>query len=245
VTFCGGEPLLVREIASYARSFTACHKRTVLNTNGLLLRRLFAKSASHEHFPFDVVGISIDGSTEGVHRAMRGPRANLAEVLAAAAFVSALTRASLKVATVVSTVNRTDITNLAAMVRDHIKPDVWRLYQYSSRGLVNRGQHRHTLGAEEFAALVRNAAEIAHPVKVIPSSEEANAGCLIVNTRGDVLRPFRDGYQVLGNCLQQPIDAIFEESSAFVAMVAHNKRWLAALPWPARPGMPEANERSG
>ncbi|MGD0553669.1 MAG: radical SAM protein [Streptosporangiaceae bacterium] len=225
VTFCGGEPLLVRELPEYARFLTTKHKRVVLNTNGLLLRRQFTR----RDFPFDVVGLSIEGSTEDVHRAMRGAKANLPEVLAAAAFVSALPGVSLKVATVVSAVNKADLENLATMVRERIKPDVWRLYQYSSRGPVNKGQARHRLNAEEFALLAESTAKAAHPVKVVPSSEDANVGCLIVDMRGDVLQPVADGYRILGNCLRQPIDEIFQSSSDFVSMVVQNKRWLSVL----------------
>ncbi len=226
VTFCGGEPLLVRELPEYARFLTANHKRVVLNTNGLLLRRQFTR----KDFPFNVVGLSIEGSTEDVHQAMRGPKADLAEVLAAAAFVSALPGVSLKVATVVSAVNQADLGDLATIVRDRIKPDVWRLYQYSSRGPVNKGQVRHRLDAEEFALLAESTARAAHPVMVVPSSEDANVGCLIVDMGGDVLQPVADGYRILGNCLRRPIDEIFQSAAEFATMVAHNKRWLSVLP---------------
>src|ERR1700730_11978871 len=39
VTFCGGEPLLVRKVDQYAASLSARGKYTVLNTNGSLLRK--------------------------------------------------------------------------------------------------------------------------------------------------------------------------------------------------------------
>src|SRR5271166_932714 len=78
VTFCGGEPLLVRDIGSYAKEFTGNGKPTVLNTNGSLLRRRLDQGLE---FAFTAVGVSIDGSTEAVHRAMRGAKADLGEVL--------------------------------------------------------------------------------------------------------------------------------------------------------------------
>ena len=69
VTFCGGEPLLVREIDRYAKELADKGKRTVLNTNGSLLRKRLGQGLE---LAFAVVGLSIDGSTEAVHRAMRG-----------------------------------------------------------------------------------------------------------------------------------------------------------------------------
>jgi len=226
VTFCGGEPLLVREVADYAGHLASAGKRTILNSNGLLLRKRFEESAD---FPFSVVGLSIEGSSDKVHRDMRGAKADLAEVLAAAAFVSTMPDVSLKVATVVSAVNRDDLGNLAELIRDEIKPTVWRLYQYSSRGAINHGQHRHRLEDHEFKELTEKAIELAHPVPVVPSDENATAGCLIIDPRGDVLQPVDDGYQTLGNCLHQPIDDIWSGAS-FSDTVQDNKRWLAVLP---------------
>jgi MoaA/NifB/PqqE/SkfB family radical SAM enzyme len=231
VTLCGGEPLLVQRIADYAQELAACQKCVVLNTNGLLLRRLFETTTKRpEDFPFDVVGLSIEGPNEEVHQAMRGTKAKLAEVLAAADFVSTSTRASLKVATVVSAVNKAYLEELAELVRDEIKPDVWRLYQYSSR--ANQGQGRHQLSSADFEYLAETAVKKADPVKVIPSSEDTNVGCLIVDARGDVLQPVHDGYQTLGNCLRQPIDEIWQSAPMFSGMVEHNKRWLSVLPMP-------------
>lgn len=226
VTFCGGEPLLVREVADYARRLVTAGKRTILNTNGLLVRKRFTEAAV---FPFNVVGLSIEGSSEAVHRDMRGARASLAEVLASAAFVSALPGVSLKVATVVSAVNSHDLENLAELVRDTIKPDIWRLYEYSSRGPVNHGQDRHRLTGHEFRYLAEKAAKLALPVPVVPSDESETAGCLIVDPRGDVLQPVSDGYRTLGNCLRQPIDEIWAAAS-FSATVQDNKRWLSVIP---------------
>jgi MoaA/NifB/PqqE/SkfB family radical SAM enzyme len=227
VTFCGGEPLLVREIDHYARRLSRGGKRVILNTNGLLLRRHYGDASG---FPFHVVGLSIDGSTADVHRAMRGARADLTEVLAAATLVSSLPDVSLKVATVVSAVNRTDLENLARLIRDTIKPAVWRLYEYSSRGPVNHGQDRHRLPEGEFACLAEKAAKLACPVAVMSSDECLTAGCLIVDPQGDVLQPVSDGYQALGNCLRERIDDIWPAASSFAATVTENKRWLSALP---------------
>ena len=85
VTFCGGEPLLVRKIDQYAASLSTYGKYTVLNTNGLLLRKRLSQGFQ---MAFDVVGISIDGSTQAIHRAMRGPNADLDEALSAAEAIS-------------------------------------------------------------------------------------------------------------------------------------------------------------
>jgi MoaA/NifB/PqqE/SkfB family radical SAM enzyme len=225
VTFCGGEPLLVKEIDDFAATLAAAGKRTVLNTNGKLLRRRLGHGLK---LTFDVVGISIDGSTPDVHREMRGPRADLAEALRAAMLVAQQPGTCLKLATVVSSVNRDDLRNLAALVRD-LRPDVWRLYQYSVRGQRDSGQRRHALPESEFRRLAETAAARAAPVTVVASSQALTAGCLIVDPEGTALQPTDTGYIRHGNCLTEPLNEIWARNPAR-ATVAANKRWLSILP---------------
>jgi MoaA/NifB/PqqE/SkfB family radical SAM enzyme len=224
VTFCGGEPLVVRDIGRYARRLVESGKRTVLNTNGSLLRKRLEHGLD---LAFDAVGFSIDGSTELVHRAMRGEKAELGETLRGAEFVADRPEIRLKIGTVVSAVNRDDLPSLAALVA-RLKPDIWRLYQYSARGVQNSGQRRHRLSADDFHGLAEAAARQAAPVPTAPSSESQTAGCLIVDPNGNVLQPTQVGYITHGNCLQEPIDDIWARIPAPVSII-ENKRWLSVL----------------
>jgi MoaA/NifB/PqqE/SkfB family radical SAM enzyme len=224
VTFCGGEPLLVRQIGKYAATIADTGKQSVLNTNGLLLRRRLDQGLE---LPFSAVGLSIDGSTEAVHGAMRGPKADLGEVLRAAEIVTQAPRTSLKLATVVSAVNQHDLPSLARLV-NRLNPAIWRLYQYSSRGVQNVGQQRHLLTEAEFGGLAKAAAAVAAPVPAAPSSEQQTAGCLIVDPAGDVLQPVGATYVRRGNCLEEPLDKIWGKIPATDTIIA-NKRWLSVL----------------
>jgi MoaA/NifB/PqqE/SkfB family radical SAM enzyme len=225
VTFCGGEPLLLKRVGEWAGALRQLGKRTVLNTNGELLRR--RQSQGFELGNFDLVGISLEGSTREVHRAMRGEKADFDEVIAAARLVAAEPGISLKLGTVVSGVNREDLPALARTVRD-LAPDVWRLYQYSGRGDQNTGQRRHWLPDGEFERLAQEVAALAAPVPTAPSTEAETEGCLIVDPAGNVLQPGGDSYFRLGNCLAQPLDAIWAEM-AERATIIRNKRWLSVL----------------
>ena len=224
ITFCGGEPLLVRDVGKYARRLVNSGKRTVLNTNGLLLRR---RAGQGLDLAFSAVGLSIDGSAEAVHQDMRGVKADLGEVVRAAELVTSTPGMSLKLATVVSAVNRHDLPALAALVR-RLNPHVWRLYQYSSRGDQNRGQQRHALPEAQFHCLAEMAAKLAAPVPTAPSAEDLTAGCLIVDPAGNVLQPDGTGYVSRGNCLDEPIDEIWARMT--VDTIIANKRWLTVLP---------------
>ena len=225
VTFCGGEPLLIRKIDQYAATLAQRNKSAVLNTNGQLLRRRLDQGFRLASFA--MAGISIEGSTPGVHRAMRGKEADLDEVIEAARLVTKEPGVALKLATVVSSVNRDNLAALATTVRD-LAPDIWRLYQYSSRGEVNVGQQRHWLSAEEFQRLVQSAAELAAPVPTAPSTEAETEGCLIVDPDGNVLSPAGAEYVRHGNCLKEPLDDIWARIPARSTVIS-NKRWLSVL----------------
>ncbi len=224
VTFCGGEPLLVRKVDEYAASLSTYGKYTVLNTNGSLLRKRLSQGFQ---LVFDVVGISIDGSTQAIHSAMRGPNADLGEALSAAEVVSQAVGTRLKLATVVSDVNRNDLPSLAKIVHE-LQPDIWRLYQYSSRGAQNTGQQRHSMSAEEFEELAAYVAMLASPVPIACSPETQTAGCLIVDPDGNVLQPSGAGYEHRGNCLTEPLEDIWAKIPTR-SVILSNKQWLSTL----------------
>jgi MoaA/NifB/PqqE/SkfB family radical SAM enzyme len=225
VTFCGGEPLLLKKVDEWAAILRQHGKSTVLNTNGELLRRRLAQGFKLGNF--DLVGISIEGSTPEVHSAMRGDKANLGEVIEAARLVAAEPGVGLKLGTVVSGVNRENLPALARTVRD-LSPDVWRLYEYSSRGDQNTGQQRHWLPDGEFQRLAAEVAALAAPVPTAPSTEAETEGCLIVDPAGNVLQPGGGGYFRLGNCLTEPLDDIWAEMVTRASII-RNKHWLSVL----------------
>ena len=225
VTFCGGEPLLIKKIDQYAATLRELGKSTVLNTNGHLVRTRLEQGLSLASFT--MVGISVEGTAPAVHRAMRGKNADLYEVMDAIRLVRKESGVGLKLATVVSGVNRDNLLELARTVRD-LAPDVWRLYQYSSRGDQNFGQRRHHLPEDEFQRLTEAAMALAAPVPTAPSTETDSTGCLIVDPAGNVLQPACAGYVRHGNCLEESLDDIWAEMPARSAIMS-NKRWLTVL----------------
>ena len=148
-------------------------------------------------------------------------------MLEAARLVAKEPGVRLKLATVVSRVNQENLPDLARTVRD-LAPDVWRLYQYSSRGEQNFGQQRHALTDHEFRRLVWEAANLAAPVPTAPSTEAETEGCLIVDPAGNALQPAGADYLCRGNCLEEPLDHIWAELPTRLTII-NNKRWLSVL----------------
>jgi MoaA/NifB/PqqE/SkfB family radical SAM enzyme len=231
VTFCGGEPLLVKEVGQYAARMQRAGKQTVLNTNGQLLRRRLDEGMP---LAFDIVGLSLDGSSEQTHREMRGDRADFHAVLDAANIVSSL-GTTLKMATVVSSVNRDDIAAMAELVT-RIKPDIWRLYQYAPIGAYNRGRSRHEIPETDFLQIAEAVKAVVAPIPVFASTASTQGpGCLIVSMDGTVLHAGPDEDIIHGNCLDRPLDTIWKEieSSRPGEVIVRNKGWHDLVLHPA------------
>jgi MoaA/NifB/PqqE/SkfB family radical SAM enzyme len=225
VTFCGGEPLLVRNLAEYAKAQQGSGKNVVLNTNGELVRRRFRRWPEQ---PFNVVGISIDGPDEVTHRRMRGSNADFQETVKAARWLrDENSTAKRKIGTVLSAVNVSQVDGLAKLVRE-LAPNVWRIYQYSTWGPQNYGRARHDLSDSDFADAVERATEAAAPVPVKYSTTRTTGGCLIVDPDGRVLRQHADSYEAIGSCLDERLEDIWRRAPQ-QSVVRVNKFWLRSV----------------
>ena len=226
VTFCGGEPLLLRKIGEYAATLRQCGKSTVLNTNGELLRRRLDQGLRLADFA--LVGISVEGSTPDVHHAMRGDKADLDEVMEAARLVTKEPGVSLKLATVVSRV-KTGTT-----CRNWPGPSVTSPRTSGGFTSTTAGVTR-TPGSSGIRSQTRSSGAWSgrprpwpHRYLVAPSTEAETEGCLIVDPAGNVLQPVGDRYLRRGNCLEEPLDQIWAEIPARSTII-NNKRWLSVL----------------
>lgn len=225
VTFCGGEPLVVGDdVWTYSRAFREAGKKTILNTNGELLEGSLKRDSQRslsDHF--DVVGISMDAADPDVHRDMRGKRATLERAMKAVSLVQE-SGVQLKIATVVSNVNKDHIAAMARVISETIRPSVWRLYQYSSRGEYNRGVDRHAIPTNVFESVAQEAMTIASSVNVA-ASESDTANCFIVSQEAKILLPVGDTYEVLGDVRHNSIDSLWRQDPLAHEVVAY-KKWL-------------------
>ena len=209
-------PLVVRRLA-------AAGKQVILNTNGELLSRDCARALGIG-VSIQVVGVSIDGGQASVHRRMRGPRADLRKCIDAATIArSCGTR--LKVASVFSSVNLDGIPQLARLV-DALAPDVWRIYQYTQRGVGASRSSHYELEAEGFGNALRLAKRLCPTVPIRSSTSDQMDGCFIVSHTGHVLQPKGLSYSNLGSCLHKPIDAIWHDRWTRRLETTLNKKWI-------------------
>lgn len=244
VSFCGGEPMIVRQVNDYAQQLRNHGMRTILNTNGELLLRLLNSTKSS--LPYDVIGISLDGGTGDTHRNMRGTRARFIHAVASARIIrTRQPETKLKIGTVVSKVNAHTLKEELFPLMLFVRPDVWRLYQYAERGAYNRGIDRHRISTEDFNVIVSELrAELewlglSETMTIAPATATTGAGCMIIDMNGDVMLPSASGYVKRGNCLETDLDEIWEELPERDAVI-QNKQWHSITLPPSAPREPRS-----
>ena len=217
MTFCGGEPLLVARSAN-TRAYSPARETHCPQHQRLAAGEARRPGIQPRAFDRGTVDRRVHARHAPGHaRARRGPD----EALSAADLVVRQPGTRLKIGTVVSAVNSGDLRGLAELIQ-RLQPDVWRLYQYSSRGWQSIGQQRHHLPDEEFLRFAEQAADLVAPVPVAFSTQSQTACCLIIDPAGTVLRPAGSGYEDCGNCLKERLDDIWARSPAVPSSPATN-----------------------
>lgn len=229
VEFCGGEPLLYKDLdwaIAYAKSLGL---RLILRTNGHFVTQHLDSIALN----FDAVGISLDGDAEGNYamRPMKGrgdidPTA-IFETVLQSVFRLREARQDLRIilASVISSRNTHAIARLArVLVRRGAPVDLWKMYQFVSnnyRSVTNRDIF--VIEDKFFEETVGEAAEIiGDRFDVVARYSSATDGsCIVIDTKGDVL----SGSEVLGSVVDDDARHLIRAISAkgIVSKVAENK----------------------
>lgn len=225
VTLCGGEPLVIKELPEIVRRLALSGKQVIINTNGELLTSPMIAALQLGEF-VQIIGISLDGHTHAQHAAMRGKSASFEKSVSAARLVASMRSATLKIGTVVSRVNASDVAQMAALV-DELGASIWRLYQFAPRNGNEHAEARHSVSTSDFFEYVDRASRLARQATVSSSSVDQSRGCFILSHEGSIVEPTTRGHNVVGHVLQGPIDWLWNVPSDRQAHVSINKRWLS------------------
>lgn len=142
ITFGGGDPFqyrFVTDVLPFAKSLDLF---VHVDTHGLSLRQTEEVRALLES-SVDLLGLPIDGSSAVIHDSMRGSPGHFDVVMRRLDWLGEL-RGRLKLNTVISAVNISDIDALAARVAE-IRPARWSIYQYWPLGPAARADVEHRL----------------------------------------------------------------------------------------------------
>jgi len=230
IEFCGGEPLLYKDILWAVDVVRQRGFRLILRTNGFYLARYRSLVASC----FDSVGISLDGDagTNDIMRPVKGvsalaPEAKFQIPLSE---ISALKTINPVIKVILASVaTRVNIDGLKALARilvdQHISLDLWKVYQFLDNNFrAKQNSSEFSLSPTQFNELTQELAiEVngAFPL-ICRKSSEIDGSCLVVNRDGDVLV----GSRCLGNVSEHgPIGlcAKLEESGAEAAILENKQ----------------------
>lgn len=230
IEFCGGEPLLYKDILWAVETVRQRGFRLILRTNGYYLAQHRPLVASC----FDSVGISLDGDagSNDLMRPVKGMsvltpeekfRIPLGEISALKAINPAI---KVLLASVATRVNINGLKSLARILVDQqISLDLWKVYQFLDNNFrARQNSIEFSLSPTQFDKLAQElAVEVngAFPL-ICRKSTEINGSCLVVNRDGDVLV----GSRCLGNVSAHApasLCARLEESGA-EASILENKQ---------------------
>lgn len=202
IEFCGGEPLLYKNLAWAVEKSRQSGFKLILRTNALC-------AAQHRSFiasNFDTVGISLDGDAwfNDVMRPMKLSTLTAEEkfqipLQEISALKSVNPKMQILLASVATKINVDGLRNLASiLVRQQVPLDLWKVHQFVSNNF------RAVINSQEFSleptVFERLSSDLAKEVgRVFPlicrRSNEVDGSCLVVNSDGDVLL----GARKLGN----------------------------------------------
>ena len=221
VLLCGGEPLLIDplEINAYGSMWRESGKKVTINTNGSLLKRYFDRIEAAGQTPeVDRIKISLDGADEQGVKNMRGRNASFRKIEEGVALAKKY-GIEVVLTTMVGGTNMNEVPRIAQEI-ERLQPASWRMLEYSNR---KNTADRHNISRIDFAFFA-NWASKRLGIPVMPSDNDLTAGCFIIDQVGNRQIPRGDTYIQGPNCLEVPINRMWEEDPD-TALVINNKYW--------------------
>ncbi|MEA3095490.1 MAG: hypothetical protein QOJ04_6832 [Caballeronia sp.] len=227
VEFCGGEPLLYRDLDWAVERSRSEGFALILRTNGHLVK----PRASYLAENFAAIGISVDGDAEANDRLrpLKGrrplspedklqlPLSAVLQIKAANPSVKAI------LASVATAQNVQGLRTLAELLVERTLPiDLWKIHQFVAnnfRAIRNESQFR--LANTAFADLERDLLSIVQGSFPISCrrADEVDGSCLVINRDGDVLV----GATRRGNIMRDDIAEIAAGLANASSAISRNK----------------------
>jgi len=209
VVFTGGEPLVRKDIGQLVQFAKYQGMKVTLSTNTLLLQR-----HSDEILPYiDEIGIPIDGSNPEANSKMRlgNPRAFDSSVKALHFVRKHCPTIEITVRTVVSKVNKDEILNIGAFLKDQGNVfDRWKLYQFTPVSIGARHREEHELNTEEFNNIALKAKTNFPQLRIVDYPSDQRVGKYVfIGPEGNIFGVDKDGeYKVVGNLNQSSLSSM-------------------------------------
>lgn len=223
VTLCGGEPFIKKDIEEIIDILSAGKKDVFVSTNG--------------HFPNQLqsvidklsgISISLDASNEILTYQIRGEKVKFDKILQSLLLVSKNQPHKLKITTVVSKKNLTDLENIANLVSMY-RPAVWRLLQFVPRMKGYEYQDEYMIKSDEFINAIETLKSSYSQLNIHSSEIEYIDTCFIVDSFGNILSPANQNYKIVGNCFEDNIDLCWSKYWTEKTIHHSNKIWMQEI----------------
>lgn len=196
----GGEPLLDNNLSKILSKIKSKGMRVLLNTNGTIL-----EGQIDEICPYlDWLALPLDSDDEEVQQVMRpGKYLNAVQLKNLILKIrTSYPGLKIRVGTVVSKINRSQIFGIPEMLSGIYAPDAWKLYEFtpSSYGWINKDTLE--LNQDTFEAIVQKAMEVANSygIKVeVYRRSVRNGSYLFLEPNGDAVAIVDDEEKIIGN----------------------------------------------
>jgi len=196
----GGEPLLIKDIKQILIFAKKEGLKTVLQTNGILLRRKLKSLAPY----IDWISTSLDGFNDKTNAIMRSEK-QFNAIIRALPFIKKY-KIKVKLGTVVTKKNYKNIKDIGDLIKNYVT--VWKLYQFYPRvdTYAYKNKKKFIIGKEKFLEITRRIRKSFPQIFISTHSvnEFNKSPCLLINPDGDVYITERNKDKFIGNLIKDP-----------------------------------------
>jgi organic radical activating enzyme len=238
--FAGGEPLIRKETPEFIKYAKRMGLIVYLSTNGSFVSKRYPEFFQH----IDVLGLPLDGSSTEMNTQM-GRReycmGNTLELLRM--FKKNKPPHKVKIGTVLSRVNVSDLENIAALLfenPDIRPPDIWRIYQFEEIGRGIIGAESHKIDDDQFIEATERVQRLYPGSGIFPRSNETHINAYFFVTPDGMIQVVNEHSHVsIGDLLtldQNGVNMLIENYQETVQNVNNNRAWLynTDIPKPAQ-----------
>ncbi len=188
IVITGGEPTLVRELPMILAAAKSLQLKTVLSTNGLLMKNRLDEIAPH----LDWIGIPLDGDSPDSNCRMRlGHPRHFETVLELIAMIKTrYPHLRIKLGTVVCALNKDHVVGITKVIQEDYKPDVWKLYPVAYSSYAEDNKEQLLLSDEDLDSIIAQALAEAKNRGITATTftrEERNGAHLFLEPTGDAM----------------------------------------------------------
>lgn len=225
VTFSGGEPLLWKPLQQLLEHASAKGVVTSLITNGSLLRDGQIDAFSQV---LDWITLPLDGSDERTNVAMGRKSGHTSSALY---LIQALSDRGVhvKVNTVVSSINESDIANLAMMI-ERLPVSRWKLFQfYGVRDDAKDNAKAYRIPLENFSSVCATARKLVSrsTLKIdVAFNSDLEGNYFTILPDADVYVSLNGMDERIGNLLTDTVESMFNDERFDRTRETQRHRWL-------------------